>query len=289
MPPARGSSSAAPSASHRRRPRGTGRGHLSHLHPLEQIAAALEPHRARPAGARRMAPQLEARRLIPSHRAEAIARGDLRDQRRASSVIGADDLARDSTPALAAVLDGGAAGADGERMTPSRDLTSYAGLGTSIDFTPARASREPEREVAAMARNGARTLYLQTGNYKQNVDVIRPRGAGRFIDAAHAAGLRLIASYLPSFAAPRQDSGERWRRSTSAALAVSASMRLRSTSRRRWSEGSRAPRPAPARAFGAPAFSRWPGLSARRDHSVADGDVALLLAPPPLPGTRPLL
>src|SRR6185437_15630063 len=103
---------------------------------------------------------------------------------------------------LAAVVLAPTAGA----TTPSRDLTSYAGLGTWIDYHAGKSVwGEPERAVVAMARDGARTLYLQTGNYKQSVDVIRQRAQGRFIDAAHAAGLRVVAWYLPSFANPRRD------------------------------------------------------------------------------------
>jgi hypothetical protein len=56
-----------------------------------------------------------------------------------------------------------------------------------------------------MARDGARTLYLQTGNYEQKADLVRPRKLGRFIDAAHAAGMRVVAWYLPSFLYPAQD------------------------------------------------------------------------------------
>ena len=56
-----------------------------------------------------------------------------------------------------------------------------------------------------MARDGVRTLYLETGNYRQTVDVMRPRAQGRFIDDAHAAGMRVVAWYLPSFANLRQD------------------------------------------------------------------------------------
>ncbi len=56
-----------------------------------------------------------------------------------------------------------------------------------------------------MARDGARTLYLQTGNYEQRVDLVRPHALGRFLAAAHAAGLRVVAWYLPSFANPAQD------------------------------------------------------------------------------------
>jgi hypothetical protein len=88
----------------------------------------------------------------------------------------------------------------------SRDLTPYGGLGTWLDIYAAKAAwREPERQVAAMSRDGARTLFLQTGNYRQSVDVVRRRAQGRFIEAAHAAGLRVVAWYLPSFADLRQD------------------------------------------------------------------------------------
>jgi hypothetical protein len=84
---------------------------------------------------------------------------------------------------------------------PSRDLSAYAGLGTWLDiFAGKSAWSRPGREVAAMRRDGVRTLYLQTGNYKQTVDLIRRRALGRFIEDAHAAGLRVVAWYLPSFA-----------------------------------------------------------------------------------------
>ena len=98
-------------------------------------------------------------------------------------------------------------GASSARATgPSRDLTPYTGLGTWFDiFASKSAWRHPERQVAAMARDGARTLYLETGNYKQSVDVVRRRAQGRFIDAAHAAGMRVVAWYLPSFSRLRQD------------------------------------------------------------------------------------
>ena len=56
-----------------------------------------------------------------------------------------------------------------------------------------------------MARLGVRTLYLQTGNYSQRTDLVRRRALGLFVDAAHAAGLRVVAWYLPAFADPVQD------------------------------------------------------------------------------------
>jgi hypothetical protein len=88
----------------------------------------------------------------------------------------------------------------------SRPHTAYAGLGTWVDSFATSTWASPERSVAAMARHGVRTLYLQTGNYSQRVDLVHRRALGRFVDAAHAAGLRVVAWYLPSFADPAQDS-----------------------------------------------------------------------------------
>jgi hypothetical protein len=99
---------------------------------------------------------------------------------------------------LSALLAAPASGAAGR---PS----AYAGLGTWLDIYATASWAHPQREVAAMARDGARTLYLQTGNYEQSVDLVRPGKLGRFIDAAHAAGMRVVAWYLPSFADPAQD------------------------------------------------------------------------------------
>ena len=87
----------------------------------------------------------------------------------------------------------------------SRHRSAYAGLGTWLDIYATASWAHPQREVVAMARDGVRTLYLQTGNYEQGVDLVRPRELGRFIDAAHAVGMRVVAWYLPSFLYPAQD------------------------------------------------------------------------------------
>jgi hypothetical protein len=100
--------------------------------------------------------------------------------------------------ALAAVL---VAPASRASVQPS----AYAGLGTWLDIYATSYWAHPQREVAAMARDGVRTLYLQTGNYEQSIDLVRPDRLGRFIDAAHAAGIRVVAWYLPSFLYPAQD------------------------------------------------------------------------------------
>jgi hypothetical protein len=103
---------------------------------------------------------------------------------------------------LSALVLAPAAGASGS----SRDVTAYSGLGTWLSIYASKSAwRQPGRQVAAMARDGAKTLFLETGNYKQSVDLIRRRAVGRFIDDAHAAGLKIIAWYLPSFATPKLD------------------------------------------------------------------------------------
>jgi hypothetical protein len=88
----------------------------------------------------------------------------------------------------------------------SRDLGPYSGLATWLDIYAGKSAwSNPGRVVAAMDRDGARTLFIETGNYRQSVDLVRPRAQGRFLDAAHAAGLRVVAWYLPSFAGLGQD------------------------------------------------------------------------------------
>src|SRR5581483_2724852 len=102
---------------------------------------------------------------------------------------------------LAALFAVSAAGASG----PAHRRSPYAGLGTWLDIFATPSWSNPRREVAAMARDGVRTLYLQTGNYEQQGDLVRPVALGRFVDAAHAAGLRVVAWYLPAFTDPAQD------------------------------------------------------------------------------------
>lgn len=99
---------------------------------------------------------------------------------------------------LAVQASGGVAGA-------SPGPSAYGGVGTWLDIYATSFWAHPRREVAAMHRYGVRTLYLQTGNYEQSVDLVRPHALGQFIDAAHAVGMRVVAWYLPSFLYPAQD------------------------------------------------------------------------------------
>ena len=80
-----------------------------------------------------------------------------------------------------------------------RDTSSYQGLGTWVDVWDGTVWAKPEAAVARMSDLGVTTLYIETSNYSQKVDLVRPRALSRFVDAAHANGVRIVAWYLPSF------------------------------------------------------------------------------------------
>jgi hypothetical protein len=81
----------------------------------------------------------------------------------------------------------------------------YAGLGSWLDIYAGRPWSDPDGLVARAKGNGVTTLYLQTSNYRQKAAIVRPFALGTFIDAAHAAGLRVVAWYLPGLSRPRLD------------------------------------------------------------------------------------
>jgi hypothetical protein len=85
------------------------------------------------------------------------------------------------------------------------DTSPYAGLGTWVDIWATSTWSNPEAAVGAMAARHVTTLYLETGNYSQSTDLVRAPLLPRFVDAAHAAGLRVVAWYLPSLASPARD------------------------------------------------------------------------------------
>jgi hypothetical protein len=78
-------------------------------------------------------------------------------------------------------------------------LEAYRGLGGWVDLFEERAWRRPAAAVADMANHGVRTLYLETSNYSQRRAVVDPIGVARFIEAAHARGMDVVAWYLPGF------------------------------------------------------------------------------------------
>src|SRR5438552_4560362 len=84
-------------------------------------------------------------------------------------------------------------------------LDAYRGLGTWVDIYDKDQYYDPATAVAQMAARGVRTLYLETANYHSKKDIVFPLEVDRFIDAAHANGMRIVAWYLPSFNNPRRD------------------------------------------------------------------------------------
>lgn len=81
----------------------------------------------------------------------------------------------------------------------------YTGLGSWLDIFAGRPWSDPSGLVARAREEGVTTLYLQTSNYSQGVAIVRPFVLGSFVDAAHAAGLKVVAWYLPGFDRPRVD------------------------------------------------------------------------------------
>lgn len=89
---------------------------------------------------------------------------------------------------------------------PPSALEVYGGLGSWLDIFAGRPWSHPAAVVASAKVHGVGTLYLETSNYSQASDIVRPAALGRFVEAAHAAGLKVVAWYLPSFSNPALDS-----------------------------------------------------------------------------------
>jgi hypothetical protein len=103
---------------------------------------------------------------------------------------------------LRAVLAGVVAGlllAAPAHASGEASIDDYRGLGTWVDIYDPSLFADPEGTVAAIAARGVETLYLETGNYKQRAALFQPARLARFLDAAHAEGLKVVAWYLPGF------------------------------------------------------------------------------------------
>jgi hypothetical protein len=84
---------------------------------------------------------------------------------------------------------------------------AYSGTGAWVDRYDFARIRDPEAAVAEMAEHGVRTLYLETASWRvpDDVDVVDPEATELMIIAAHAAGMRVVAWYLPGFMDLRTD------------------------------------------------------------------------------------
>ena len=75
----------------------------------------------------------------------------------------------------------------------------FRGVGAWVDIFDDAGWADPEGTVASLRQEGVKTLYLQTCNYRCKQDLHRPQTLSRWLDASHAAGIDVVAWYLPGF------------------------------------------------------------------------------------------
>jgi hypothetical protein len=84
------------------------------------------------------------------------------------------------------------------------DLSSFQGMGTWVDIYDSSWS-DPRAAVQAMAARGVRTLYLETSNFRRGTPFVYKGQTAKFVDAAHAFDVRIVAWYLPGFLDVNED------------------------------------------------------------------------------------
>ena len=89
------------------------------------------------------------------------------------------------------------------RLTATEEI--YGGVGSWLDIFAGSPWQHPRAVVAELRAHDVGTLYLQTSNYSQREDIVAPQALSRMLEAAHAAGLRVVGWYLPSLADPVVD------------------------------------------------------------------------------------
>ncbi|MEO6121355.1 MAG: hypothetical protein ABIW46_05230 [Acidimicrobiales bacterium] len=83
-------------------------------------------------------------------------------------------------------------------------LAPYRGMATWIDvydwsdtFTGGRPTVTPG-DVARMAEVGVQTMFIQASKHDSPTDVLEPERLGAFVSRARAAGIKVVAWYLPT-------------------------------------------------------------------------------------------
>ncbi len=92
-----------------------------------------------------------------------------------------------------------------QRFRPEPGPGAYRGLGTWVDIYETSVWNDPEGAVEHMQGRGVETVYLQTSNYSRDTAIVFPEPTSRFLEAAHDAGIRVVAWYLPGFTDPKRD------------------------------------------------------------------------------------
>jgi hypothetical protein len=87
----------------------------------------------------------------------------------------------------------------------SGDALVFGGLGTWVDIYDGPVYAAPERTAERIAARHVQTVWVETANDGATVDVVNPIQLGRFVDALHAHGIRVVAWYLPGHVKPAVD------------------------------------------------------------------------------------
>jgi hypothetical protein len=86
------------------------------------------------------------------------------------------------------------------QSAPSPRLDVFRGAGAWIDIYDHDQWRDPEGTVARLQARGVQTLYLESTSYRRKGPIRYPDRTARFLDAAKAAGIPVVAWYVPGFA-----------------------------------------------------------------------------------------
>ncbi|MEO7818651.1 MAG: hypothetical protein ABIS18_05840 [Actinomycetota bacterium] len=80
-------------------------------------------------------------------------------------------------------------------------LDPYKGLGAWVDqFDFGKpGTLTPELIVGEVARRGVKTIYVQTGKWNTDVDLMFEPELARMLELAHVAGIAVVGWYLPGF------------------------------------------------------------------------------------------
>ncbi len=83
----------------------------------------------------------------------------------------------------------------------SANMDAYRGLGTWVDVYDyaIRDTMDAEQAVDTMHAKGVRTLYLQTGRWKEPADIVKVETVNLFLERSHLRGMKVVGWYLPGF------------------------------------------------------------------------------------------
>jgi hypothetical protein len=82
---------------------------------------------------------------------------------------------------------------------------AFRGVGTWVDIYDARLLAHPDVIVQRSVAAGVRTIYIETGNFRQGADVVNRTAILQVIRRAHASGIRVVGWYLPGLVRPKLD------------------------------------------------------------------------------------